>query len=49
MFDFHGSECGGFGSQECPGEFAWSAKRGRMLLLPTPKKHTSISNPIEPI
>lgn len=49
VFDFHGSECGGFGSEACPGHFAWSAKRGRMLLLPTPKKHTSISNPIEPI
>lgn len=49
VFDFHGSECGGFGSQECPGEFTWSAKRGRMVLLPTPKKHTSISNPIDPI
>jgi hypothetical protein len=49
VFDFHGSECGGFGSQECPGHFTWSAKRGRMVLLPTPKKHTSISNPIDPI
>ncbi|MEY4953842.1 MAG: hypothetical protein RL299_2266 [Pseudomonadota bacterium] len=48
-FDFHGSECGGFGSQECPGEFTWSAKRGRMILLPTPEKHTSIGNPIDPI
>lgn len=49
VFDFHGSECGGFGAQECPGEFTWSTKRGRMVLLPTPRKHTSISNPIDPI
>lgn len=46
VFDFHGSECGGFGSEACPGEFAWSAKRGRMVLLPSPKKHTAISDPI---
>lgn len=49
VFDFHGSECGGVGAQECPGEFTWSAKRGRMILLPTPKKHTSIGSPIDPI
>ncbi len=46
VFDFHGSECGGFGSEACLGEFSWSAKRGRMVLLPTPKKHTSISDTI---
>jgi len=48
VFDFHGSECGGFGAQACPGEFTWNARRGRMVLLPTPKKHTSISNPLDP-
>jgi hypothetical protein len=46
VFDFHGSECGGFGSEACPGEFTWSAKRGRMVLLPSPKKHTLIGDPL---
>lgn len=46
VFDFHGSECGGYGSEACPGEFSWSAMRGRMVLLTTPKKHTAISDPI---
>lgn len=49
VFDFHGSECGGFGAEACPGEFSWNAKRGRMALLPTPARHTSQSNPILPI
>jgi hypothetical protein len=44
VFDFHGSECGGFGSQECPGEFVWNPKRGRMVLLPTPARHTGVSD-----
>lgn len=48
LFDFHGSECGGFGAEACPGEFTWSARRGRMVLLPTPTKHTSQSSPIVP-
>ena len=48
VFDFHGSQCGGFGSEVCPGEFAWSAKRGRMVLLPTPGKHTSTAAPVLP-
>jgi hypothetical protein len=47
VFDFHGRECGGFGAEACPGEFSWSAKRGRMVLLPTPAKHTAVTNPIE--
>ena len=47
VFDFHGSECGGTGNIACPGEFSWSTKRGRMVLLPTPGKHTSMSNPID--
>ncbi|MEQ1496898.1 MAG: hypothetical protein ABL912_14195 [Novosphingobium sp.] len=47
VFDFHGSECGGVGADACPGEFAWSKRRGRMLLLPSPKKHTSVTDPIE--
>lgn len=46
VFDFHGSHCGGFGAEACPGEFAWNAKRGRMVLLPTPAKHTSQASPI---
>ena len=48
VFDFHGSQCGGFGSEVCPGEFAWNAKRGRMVLLPTPGKHTSTAAPVLP-
>lgn len=48
VFDFHGSHCGGFGAEACPGEFVWNAKRGRMVLLPTPAKHTSTTNPILP-
>jgi hypothetical protein len=48
VFDFHGTHCGGFGAEACPGEFAWSAKRGRMVLLPTPARHTSMSAPIVP-
>ena len=48
VFDFHGTHCGGFGAEACPGEFAWSAKRGRMVLLPTPARHTSIADPIVP-
>lgn len=48
VFDFHGSECGGFGSEACPGEFAWSAKRGRMVLLPTPARRTGVGAPIVP-
>jgi hypothetical protein len=47
VFDFHGSECGGVGAEACPGEFSWNAKRGRMILLPMPKKHTAVSDPIE--
>lgn len=46
VFDFHGSECGGYGSQACPGEFAWNAKRERMVQLRTPGKRSS-SSPIE--
>lgn len=34
VFDFHGTHCGGYGAQECPGTFAWNAKRGRMVLVP---------------
>ncbi len=45
VFDFHGSECGGFGAEACPGEFSWNAKRGRMVLLPSPARHTGVSNP----
>lgn len=45
VFDFHGSECGGFGSEACPGEFAWNSKRGQMVLLPTPARHTGVANP----
>lgn len=48
VFDFHGSECGGFGSELCPGEYAWSAKKGRMVLLPTPTRHTRLEGPIQP-
>ena len=48
VFDFHGSECGGFGAEACPGEFSWDAKRGRMVLLATPRKHTAVRSPIDP-
>ena len=47
VFDFHGSECGGYGAEACPGEFSWNAKRGRMVLLPTPAKHTAVSDPFD--
>lgn len=47
VFDFHGSECGGTGNIACPGHFVWSARRGRMVLLPTPGKHTSVANPLD--
>ncbi|HQV02819.1 MULTISPECIES: hypothetical protein [unclassified Novosphingobium] len=48
VFDFHGTECGGTGAEACPGEFTWSAKRGRMVLLPTPARRTSMAAPIRP-
>jgi hypothetical protein len=48
VFDFHGTECGGTGAEACPGEFTWSAKRGRLVLLPSPARHTSMSAPILP-
>lgn len=47
VFDFHGSECGGYGAEACAGEFAWNAKRGRMVLLPTPAKHTAVFDPFD--
>lgn len=46
VFDFHGSECGGFGSQPCPGEFVWDAAARAMVLLPTPARHTSVADPL---
>ena len=45
VFDFHGSECGGIGAEACPGEFAWSRRRGQMVLLPTPVRHTGTNDP----
>jgi hypothetical protein len=46
VFDFHGSECGGFGSQACPGEFAWDAAAKALVLLPTPARHTAVEDPL---
>ena len=46
-FDFHGGECGGYGAEFCPGEFSWNAKRGRMVLLPSAKRHTAVADPID--
>jgi hypothetical protein len=46
VFDFHGSECGGFGSQECPGEFAWDPTAKALVLLPTPARRTGIEDPV---
>ncbi len=48
VFDFHGTQCGGFGAEACPGEFTWSPKRGRMVLLPTAGKRTSTTSPVLP-
>ena len=47
VFDFHGTHCGGYGAQECPGTFAWNARRGRMVLVPMPGKSTRDSRAIE--
>lgn len=46
VFDFHGGECGGFGSQQCPGEFTWEAKAKQLVLLPTPARHTAVADPL---
>jgi hypothetical protein len=46
VFDFHGGECGGFGSQPCPGEFTWDARAKALRLLPTPARHTAVENPL---
>jgi hypothetical protein len=46
VFDFHGGECGGFGSQECPGEFTWDAGAKKLVLLPTPARHTAVEDPL---
>jgi hypothetical protein len=48
VFDFHGGQCGTTGAEACPGEFTWSPKRARMVLLPTPAKHTAVQEPIQP-
>ncbi len=47
VFDFHGTHCGGYGAQECPGTFTWNARRGRMVLVPMPGKSTRDSRAIE--
>ncbi|MBN8501437.1 MAG: hypothetical protein J0M19_09840 [Sphingomonadales bacterium] len=46
VFDFHGSQCGGFGAEACPGEFAWDKRSGTFALQPTPGKHTGLAKPI---
>ena len=46
VFDFHGGECGGFGSQACPGEFAWDPAAKGLTLLPTPALHTAVEDPV---
>jgi hypothetical protein len=46
LFDFHGSECGGFGSQACPGEFAWDHAAKALILLPTPARRTAVDSPL---
>jgi hypothetical protein len=46
VFDFHGSECSGFGSQACPGEFAWDARAKALVLLPAPARHTAVESPL---
>jgi hypothetical protein len=46
VFDFHGGECGGFGSQACPGEFAWEPATKALVLLPTPAHHTAVDEPL---
>jgi hypothetical protein len=46
VFDFHGGECGGFGSQACPGEFAWDPAAKALTLLPTPALHTAVEDPV---
>jgi hypothetical protein len=46
VFDFHGGECGGFGSQACPGLFSWDPAAKALVLLPTPARHTAVENPL---
>ncbi len=46
VFDFHGGECGGFGSQACPGEFTWDPAAKALVLLSTPARHTAVENPL---
>jgi hypothetical protein len=46
VFDFHGGECGGFGSQACPGLFTWDPGAKALVLLPTPARHTAVENPL---
>lgn len=46
VFDFHGGECAGFGSQSCPGEFTWDPAAKALVLLPTPARHTAVVDPL---
>ncbi len=41
-FDFHGSNCGTFGSSACPASFAWDGKAGRLVERPTPQGETTV-------
>ena len=34
-FDFHGANCGTFGSEACPASFAWNRAAGRLVERPT--------------
>ena len=38
--DFHGSACSGFGVDDCPRNFVWSAARARFVIRLTPRGET---------
>ncbi|HEX4847989.1 MAG TPA: hypothetical protein VFV30_07585 [Novosphingobium sp.] len=46
-FDFHGTYCGETGAEACPGIYAWSPKRGRMIALPIPGQVSAKASPID--
>ena len=41
-FDFHGSNCGTFGSLACPASFAWDRQLARLVERPTPGGVTTV-------
>ena len=47
-FDFHGGNCGTFGSEACPASFAWDRAAGRLVERPTASGITTVRL-IEPL